>query len=180
MLFYKSNTTPKKVRGLKKKCLAMIQEITKLIDRFPTEYHEQLYWNYRPSIAATLLHSSKTPRSVRRLYMQTMIDRAYFLTKNRPKEFSHARVCFIFRLPELFFSEVTIFFSEDYFQSLVEDKNGPWVKTFPISHKDITKEYNLNIPENFQVKGYKEELFDNENCSILEHTYENWYIGELA
>jgi hypothetical protein len=172
------STNTKKVRGLKKKCRAMVQDLIACTNKFPVEFSSEKYWNKRLPVPQTFIDSTNTPHSVRRLCMQTMIDRAEFLAQSKPNHLTNSRVCCLIDLPALFFSEVTIFFSESYFQTFF-DRNRSWQKWTIIQDKNLAKEYNLRVPTNFQVRGYQvSHYLDDNDPNILTYTGETWFIGE--
>ncbi len=166
-----------KIRGLKNKCHSMVQELTALTDQFPIQDSTENYWQIHLPVAQAFIDSKNTPPSVRHLCMQTMINRANFLAQNKPESIETCRVCCLISLPELWASEITIFYTQSYFQDFFE-RNSPYEKLTPINGRNIAKEHNLIIPTNFQVKGYKQEYFDDDNPTILTYTGEIWYIGE--
>lgn len=176
-IFCLKSTNTKKVRGLKTKCRSMVQDLIACTDKFPIEFSAERFWHEHLPVPQAFIDSTNTPHSVRRLCMQTMIDRTNFLAQSKPKHLTNSRVCCLINLPDLFFSEVTIFFSESYFQTFFNRK-GPWQKWTPIQDKDLTKEYNLTVPANFQVRGYKDEASDDDDPNILAYTGEVWFIGE--
>lgn len=171
------STNTKKVRGLRKKCHSMVQDLIACTDNFPTEFSAESFWHEHLPVAQAFIDSKNTPNCVRRLCMQTMIDRAIFLAQNKPKHLTHSRVCCLIGLPDLFSSQLTIFFSENYFQNFF-NRQGPWQKWTPIQDKKLTKTYNLMVPSNFQVRGFREEVFDDDDPNTLVHTEEVWFIGE--
>ncbi len=168
----------KKIRGLKKKCRAMVEALIAQTSEFPIDYNSEEYWHYHLPVAQSFIDSKHTPQSVRRLCIQTMIDRTQFLSQHKPKNAKSCRVLCLVCLPDLWSSVITIFSSQNYFIHFF-DRNNPWQRWTPLIHKDIAKEYNLIIPSNFQVKSYKHECFDDDNPSIVTYVGEIWAIGEL-
>lgn len=168
----------KKVRGLKKKCLTMIETLTAQTNKFPVEYASEEYWHCHLPISQSFIDSKHTPRSVRKLCMQTMIDRANFLAQHKHHANKNYRVLCLVSLPNLWASEITIFFTQSYFENFF-NRNTPWQKWAQLNNRNIVKEYNLIIPSNFQVKGYKHECFDEDDPQKLTYSGETWAIGEL-
>lgn len=172
------NSNQKKVRGLKKKCSAMVKAIAEQTNHFPVEYSSEEYWHCHLPVAQSFIDSTHTPRSVRKLCIQAMIDRANFLAQHKHQTAINCRVICLVSLPDLWASEIIIFFTQDYFEKFF-NRNSPWQKWILLNDRDITKEYNLIIPNSFQVKGYKHEGYDEDNPKFLTYTGEIWAIGEL-
>jgi hypothetical protein len=166
----------KRVRGQRRQCKEMVRDIIEDTRVFPIKYATESYWHYRVPISRLLVESRHTPRSIKRLCWQTLIDRAYFLSQDEPVD---CRVMSILTWPEIWDSVIEIFFDEGYYQSFF-DRQGPWQKWTPIcDRRNIVQEYHLSVPDNFYVKGYKEENFDDYDPSILTYTSELWVIGEI-
>jgi len=107
--------------------------------------------------------------------MQAMIEWAYHLYKIKPRLEVNTRVLIFFDIPYLFNTQIDVFFWDDYFSTFF-DRNGDYQKWQPIeTNRNITKEFNLKIPDEFKIRGYRETIVDDDQ------TFESeiWAIGEL-
>ena len=168
----------KKIRGLRKKCCAMVNALTEQTSHFPEKCLSEEYWHVHLPVDQSFVDSRQIPKSVKKLCMQTMLDRACFLAAHKDST-EYGRVLCLISLPDLWASEIIIFYSHSYYESFF-NRNTVWQKLIPLGNQAIVKEYNLHIPYNFQVKGYKHECFDEDNTNILTYSGEIWAIGELA
>jgi hypothetical protein len=80
------------------------------------------------------------------------------------------------QLPNLWDSQIIIFYEENYFNSFFE-RNSEYQKWILLpSNRDILSELGLDIPTGLSAKGYREEIIDDDYKSISEL----WFIGELC
>lgn len=153
----------------------MVKDIIDLIGLFPEVDLNYGYWHMHLPFSQIFIDSSKTPSQVRRLCIQTLIDSVKHLIEIKPKLNIPTRVVAAINLPSLWHSQIIIFFSEDYFSSFF-NRNNDYQKWIPLPDKrSIIQEWNLKIPDTFKVKGYKEEINDED----YKATSELWYIGEI-
>lgn len=166
----------KKVRGAKRKCHSMISNIYMLTEYFPDSSNHREYWHMHLPVAQTFIDSTKTPAFARKECIQTLINRVKHLIENRPEKDSKARVVVCINWPNLWHSQIIVFFSEDYFKGFF-DRNNDYQKWTQLSQKrSLSKELNLIIPEGFMENGYLEKIFDEDFKSVSEL----WYFGELV
>lgn len=67
------------------------------------------------------------------------------------------------------------FFGDNYYESFFE-RNTEYQKWILLSeNRRIEREWGLDIPKNMKVKGYREEIIDEDDIFIDEL----WFIGEL-
>ncbi|AFM40532.1 hypothetical protein Desaci_1521 [Desulfosporosinus acidiphilus SJ4] len=164
----------KKVRGLKRKCKAMIRKIENYTFNIPQK-NSRGYWHLHLPVAENFIDSTATPGSVRRLYIQKLIERIVYLINIREDNGTFSRIVAAISLPKLWDSQIIIFNSQEYFESFFETNyfEQGWV-LLP-SSRDFKTNWSLEIPRNLKVEGYKAAI-NSENYS---HSGEIWFIGEL-
>ena len=133
------------------------------------------YWHLHLPVAQAFIDSTKTPSSIRRLCMQTLIDRVEHLRNIKQKPHRKSRAVACLTLPNLWDSQLIVFFSEEYFSNFFR-RNSPDQKWEELqSDRSITKEINLTISKDLTEKGYLEHNND-ENWGS---PGEIWFVGEL-
>ncbi len=107
--------------------------------------------------------------------MQTLIDRAFHLTSIAPTDLE-TRVVVAICLPELWGSQIIVFFGSDYYDSFFnrDSEDQKWTP-LPVN-RSFTREWNLRVPDGFSQRGYKEELRDTD----FTFDGEIWFIGQLS
>lgn len=169
------NSNKKKVRGVKRKCNKMVKYVNGLTEFFPEANLDFGYWHLHLPVAQEFIDSIKTPHPVRRLCIQLLIIRAKHLIDIKPELDINIRVVACIQLPNLWNSQIIVFFGESYFESFF-DRNNECQKWILLdSNRNISKELKVDVPSGLDVKGYREEIIDDDNKSISEL----WFIGEL-
>jgi hypothetical protein len=167
----------KKVRGLRRKTKNMIQRIDEVTTNFPTDFFNG-YWHLHLPVAQSFISSSKTPFGIKRLCIQTLLNRTKHLVSIKPNTSTSEkiRVVVAIDLPGLWNSQIIVFSGDSYFRGFF-DRNDEFQRWIPISkERNIGSEWGLNIFKEFDVLGFKEEITDEDG-----HQYkgEIWFVGEL-
>ena len=161
----------KKIRGIKRKMRRLIELIHSQTEQFPTDFYKG-YWNAKLPTHQMFIDSNKTPKKVRKLCIQTIIDRVERLIQLKPNDGEKYRVMVAINLPNLWYSQVVVFKGEEHFDGFFDRKE--WIELS--DKRDIPKEWQLSIPKELQVKGY-EEIVQVEDGFY--HCGELWFIGEI-
>lgn len=166
----------KKVRGAKRKCKAIISLINEMTTIFPEVNMEHGYWNISLPASQAFIDSRKTPFKVRTLCMQTLIDRVKYLIENKPDIDVSARVVACITLPNLWHSQIIVFFGDEYFESFFnrDSEYQKWTRLPP--SRSISREFNLNTSTGLAEKGYRQVIID----EVFNSTSELWFVGELS
>lgn len=172
----KSGLNTTKPRGLKRRCKKMVEYIMDSVKEFPCEGEESCgYWHTHVP-TSPFMDSKHTPKSVRKLCAQTLIDASAKLVDISPNSDVKTHVVTTISLPELWGSQIIVFFGDNYFNTFF-DRNSECQRWIPLpSYRNICKEWGLRIPNGFEVKGYREEIHDED----YERIGEIWFIGELS
>lgn len=165
----------KKIRGMKRKCKNMIRRIEENTIEFPVEFYND-YWHMHLPVAQDFISSNKTPNKVKRLCIQTLLDRAYHLIRIKPNDIEKYRVVVAIDLPGLWGSQIILFKGDSYFNNFF-NRNDEYQKWIHLSdERNIQTEWGLSVPIDMQILGFKELMTDEDGYS-----YEGkiWFIGEL-
>ncbi len=165
----------KKVRGGKRKSRIMVREIEKLTENFPELDLNRGYWHMHLPVSQVFIDSKNTPSHIRTLCIKTLINRAIFLSNMKPKVRTKIRVVACIELPQLWDSQIIIFFGDEYFENFFnrDDDYQKW--SLIDTNRSLLKVYDLCIPNDFIERGYIEEIFDDD----FKSKSEIWFIGEL-
>ena len=91
----------KKIRGIKRKANAMIKRIEEHTKTFPSTFYNDEYWYMPLPVSQDFIESHKTPRKVKRLCIQTLIDRVNHLIKIKPSDTHTYRVVALISIENL-------------------------------------------------------------------------------
>ncbi len=171
-----NRTNKKKVRGIKRKSKAMIKSIEQLTEIFPEVNLNSRYWHMHLPVRQDFIDSKKTPSKVKKLCIQTMIDRVQQMVTIKPNFSIRIRIVACLNLTSLWDSQIIIFFGDDYFQNFF-NRNDIYQRWIELPTKrNLCKELNLNIPTELTIKGFKEKIREDD----YEKNSELWFVGELS
>lgn len=118
----------KKIRGMKRKTNTMIKRIEEYTNTFPSTFYHDEYWYMPLPVSQAFINSQKTPRKVKRLCIQTLLNQANQLLKMKPNDTNTYRVVVMISIADLWRSQIIIFKNDDYFHTfsieIVNYKNG--------------------------------------------------------
>lgn len=149
----------KKVRGLKRKCNSLIERLIKQTEKFPNEYSEEKFWHLHVPVNRTFANSKNTPKKVRKLLIQTLINRSEYLSNLKPTGDKFCKVVCVICTQELSRSQIIIFFDQEYFASFFNRNNEEQVWTLQKTNESKIKIV-FNIPLKFNIKRYSEIITD--------------------
>lgn len=166
----------KKIRGMKRKTNTMIKRIEIHTKTFPSAFYYDEYWYMPLPVSQAFINSCKTPRKVKRLCIQTLLNQANHLIKIKPSDTHTYRVVVLISIESLWDSQIIIFKNEDYFHNFF-NRNSKFQKWIPLSNEsDFWKVWGILICPTAQMLHFQEVIYDED--AIDEN--EIWFIGELS
>ncbi|MFP5109528.1 DUF3916 domain-containing protein [Neobacillus sp. C211] len=171
----------KKLRGLKRKCRTFSNYITEKTEYFPLpKNNDPSYPGYSTlqiCFDDFFPDSKKTPNSVRKFFVQTIINRIKLLIDMKTESQREYRVFCTFPLPNLIGAQITILFTKKGLESFYEglfsqEADGHRLISL---NPDLEIEWGLHLPNGVDVKGFRADGEDNDYPSD-----EIWLIGILS
>ena len=95
----------------------MIKRIEEHTKTFPSTFYNDEYWNMLLPVSQAFIDSRKTPRKVKRLCIQTLLNQANHLINMKPSDTHTYRVVVLISINNLWDSQIIIFKNEDYFHN---------------------------------------------------------------
>ncbi|WP_409294111.1 DUF3916 domain-containing protein [Peribacillus sp. SCS-26] len=159
----------KKVRGINRKSKDMVRHIKENTLDFPMDFFND-YWHMHLPASQGFVDSSKTPFKVRKLCVQTLLERADHLKGIKPDDQENYRVVTAINLPSLWDSQIIIFRGKSYFDTFFErdETHQKWLRFS--EERNIQEEWGVIVPDDMQVWGFKEYITDED---------EFYYEGEI-
>lgn len=166
----------KKIRGLRRVCRNFLKYTTAHTSSLPstTELSSLGCWSIHLPFPPSHIRS----KSVKRFYLQTIINRVEHFIHLKTIAEKEYRIYFCASFPSLQTSNILIVCNkqdiERFFEGFLDKStDGPqWISLS--QERDIKKELGLHIPKELQVKGYTEIFTDPHS-----NDKEMWFIGEL-
>ncbi len=101
----------------------MIKRIEEHTKTFPSTFYNDEYWYMPLPVSQDFIESHKTPRKVKRLCIQTLIDRVNHLIKIKPSDTHTYRVVALISIENLWRSQIIVFKNDDYFHNFFNRNN---------------------------------------------------------
>ncbi|TCJ86691.1 UNVERIFIED_ORG: uncharacterized protein DUF3916 [Bacillus cereus] len=166
----------KKIRGMNRKTNTMIQRIEEHTKTFPSAFYNDEYWYMPLPVSQAFIDSCKTPRKVKRLCIQTLLNQAQYLIKIKPSDTHTYRVVVLISIESLWDSQIIIFKNEGYIHNFF-NRNSEFQKWIPLSNEsDFWKTWGISICSPFQTLHFQEIIYDEDTIDEKEI----WFIGELS
>ncbi|HIE8452109.1 DUF3916 domain-containing protein [Bacillus cereus] len=166
----------KKIRGMKRKTNAMIKRIEEHTKMFPSTFYNDEYWYMPLPVSQDFIESHKTPRKVKRLCIQTLIDRVNHLIKIKPSDTHTYRVVALISIENLWRSQIIVFKNDDYFHNFF-NRNNEFQKWILLSNEiDFWETWGISIFPTPQMLRFQEVIYDEDTIDEKEI----WFIGELS
>ena len=165
-----------KQRGLKRKCAGFIRRITEETETFPQPHDGDGYWHLHLPVGRDFIHSASTRTGIRRLCVQTLINRAQHLVSIAPPGTPPVRVVVAVSWPDFWPSQIIIFFNPEYFDNFFSRNTEAQCWTRLPQNRSLIHEWNISIPDEFSECGYLEEINDEDD----NYKGEMWFIGQLT
>ncbi|PEC19053.1 hypothetical protein COM96_27050 [Bacillus cereus] len=113
----------KEIRGMKRKTNTMIKRIKENTKTFPSTFYNDEYWYMPLPVSQAFIDSRKTPRKVKRLCIQTLLNQANQLVKMKLNDTNTYRVVVMISIADLWNSQIIIFKNNDYFHTFFNRKS---------------------------------------------------------
>lgn len=166
----------KKIRGMKRKTNTMIKRIEEHTKTFPSAFYNDEYWYMPLPVSQAFIDSCKTPRKVKRLCIQTLLNQANHLIKIKPIDTHTYRVVVLISIESLWDSQIIIFKNEDYFHNFF-NRNSEFQKWIPLLNEfDFWETWGISICSTVQTLHFQEIIYDEDTIDKKEI----WFIGELS
>lgn len=171
-MYDKSN---KKVRGSRRKCNCVMDKLKALTLNFPVDFQDKPYWHLHLPVAKDFVISKHTPNYVYKQITQALVDSAKHLSDIKPNDIEFCKVVLVLDFDNIFDSQIIVFFNEDYYNSFFTRDTIYQKWTMLEEECQRIKQWNIKLPDGFDVRGYLEEIND------VDYKYigKIWFIGEL-
>ncbi|EJQ13180.1 DUF3916 domain-containing protein [Bacillus cereus] len=167
----------KKLRGMKRRTQTLIKRIEDSTKAFPSTFYNDEYWHMPLPGSQAFIDSSTTPRKVKRLCIQTLLNQANQLMTMKPNDTNTYRVVVMIKIASLWNSQIIIFKNDDYFQNFF-NRDNEFQKWIPLSNaSDFGHEWKISISNSVQTLHFQEIIKDEDG---FYDEGELLFIGELS
>jgi len=142
-----------------------VNRIIDYTEKFP-EIGDNMYWHLHVPCNQMLLDSKVTLSYTKSGCIKLLIERIEYLKRIAPVETENFKIVVCISIPCLWDSQIIIFKDEEYYNSFFirETREQKW--TLLNRQQSFVDKWNLKIPEYFEVKGFLEEIYDEEQLFV--------------
>ncbi len=173
----------RKLRGIPRRLRALRKWAKDFSGKYPSELQVALnknpkYWNWKIPVARALVVGPYTTTAIQRECAQLLINACSFLMAARPVWAAQHRITCLICIPDVFTSEVCIYFDESYYQS----KAAPAVNEYGcqelIAKRSLVDEWALCLPDAVAELGifWRHDASANEDDHYVS---EHWMYGDV-
>lgn len=166
MYFFK-----KKQRGQRRKLAAMLRNIDSFVP-FERGNTDRGYESFNVPSGMFIEHP-KTSSGIKTEFCRKWLKTAERFIGRKPGDIGFCKVVAVICMPNLWCSQITIFYDENYYSTFF-DRHGPYQTWTPLRDgRSLLAERNIVSP--LTERGYREVIVDED------FTYEGelWFYGEL-
>jgi len=157
----RSFSRPKeKLRGVNRRLRALEKWSNNFENHFPIEHSDEKYWNYKIPVLDRMVNSPTTSEYIQSHCINAIFHAANQIHNAKPKSMDNAIVTALITYPDMFDSEVCVFFDSKYFNGFFK-RNDENNKMEPITNRSLLNLLNIKRPPSCEEVGY--------NCVITEH-----------
>ena len=167
-----------KIRGIKRRLKALDCWANSFVGYFPVEHAGEQYWNYKIPVLDILVSPPKTTRKIQAHCANSLITAANHLLEARPPELADAKVTALITYPDMFSSELCIFFDSNYFNSFFDRHDEYQSLTLLNKELSLITKLDLKLPQAFQAIGFEFRNNGNGLDELTDYIEQWWSIRE--
>ena len=178
----RQNYSRTKIRGIKRRLNALDRWSQSFAGYFPTKYSERKYWNYKIPVLDILVNRPATTSRIQARCINSLIQAANHILAARPPDLSYAKVTILITYPNMFGSEICIFFKEDYVNSFFNRSDRYQSLTLLDKEKSLTTKLGVRLPEIYEEIGFEFKIYNDAYDDALDgfnnYSEQWWSIRE--
>ncbi|HHI78552.1 MAG TPA: DUF3916 domain-containing protein [Planctomycetes bacterium] len=142
-----------KLRGIKRRLKALDKWSESLIGFFPTEYANEKYWNWKIPILDRMVNRPTTNKGIQAHCARAILRAASSIEKAKPENMKDAIVSALLTYPDMFDSEICVFFCNDYFSNFFI-RNSENQKLIKLERGSLLSELGITSINGFEETGF--------------------------
>lgn len=139
---------------------------------------DKRYWNYKIPVEINLIEGKHSKQKTKAECAQAMINACSSLMLATAHLEGIPRITVVICLPDMFTSEVCLFRTEEYFQSLITEGSSENGSSIRLRERSLAREWGLNLPDGVQELGITLDYYGSDDPDEW-FSGERWYYGQL-
>lgn len=171
------NRPKERVRGIRRRLRALDKWADSFSGYFPTEYSRGKYWNCKLPVLDRLVGPPTTTREIQARCARAILKAAEHILAAKPDDHRGAVVTALMTYPQMFGSELCVFFDRSYYKSFFE-RNTEWQSLTPIHHRSMSTSLGFETPKQFGERGFIHRTTDDWDEEVTTSEEEWWSFYE--
>ncbi|MEM7590006.1 MAG: DUF3916 domain-containing protein [Cyanobacteria bacterium P01_A01_bin.83] len=167
-----------KIRGVKRRLNALDSWAKSFEGYFPPENKNLKYWNRKIPVLDILVSPPKTTKKIQARCLNSLIQAANHLLDARPSKMTFAKVTVLITYPDMFGSEICIFFDPNYFDSFFDIESQDQSLCLLTGKQSLADQLGVNLPEIYEEVGFEFKSNDNGLNGLTDYIEQWWSIRE--
>jgi len=167
----------KKLRGVKRRLRALDYWADSAKGYFPSEDADEKYSNWKIPVYQGLVEPPTTNIAIQKHCIYALLRAANYFVEAKPKEMEHAIVTVLIPYPDMFSSEICVFFDQDYFVEFYQ-RNNEWQSLTPTTEPQLSSTLDFIVPAPFSEVGFHHKIQDKDEDEIFTFENEWWSYRE--
>lgn len=165
-----------KVRGIKRRLGAIDKWSESFEGYFPSEYSTEPYWNWKIPVLDRMVEPPTATSRIQAHCAKAMLNAAQHISAAKPSQYKNAIVTVLITYPEMFSSEICVFFAPEYYESFFK-RDDEYQSLVPIKGKSLSKSLAFPIPSAFSEAGFIFKTKDEWDGDVTTFEGEWWSYG---
>ena len=171
------NRPNEKLRGAERRLRSLNKWADSFEGYFPSEHASEKYWNWKIPVLDRLVCPPTTTDAIQKHCAQAILRAIGHIEKAKPPEHSNAIVSALITYPQMFSSEICIFFDKGYFEHFYQ-RSSEWQSLSILGEGSLSESLDLNLPTNFQERGYLFQSKDEWEGQVTTHEEQWWCYSD--
>ena len=171
------NRPKEKLRGIKRRLKALDKWADAYEGCFPLDSVNEKFWNCKVPVVDRLVNPPASNKKLQAHCATAMLRAACFIQQAKPANLPYAKVTVLLTYPDMFDSELCVFFDKAYFKRFFS-RNSPDLSLTPLQGKSLLKQLNIYLPQGFKESGFHciiNDEWDGEN----HQTIQQWWSYQI-
>ncbi len=171
------NRPKEKLRGIKRRLNAIDNWANSFEGYFPVEHSSEKYWNYKIPVLDRLVCPPTTTDELQAHCVVALLRAAEFLVSARPREHQKAKVSVLVTYPDMFGSEICVFFDKSYLKAFFE-RSSEKEQLNVIKGNTLSCNLTFEVPSIFFEHGYMYKTKEEWEGEVTEYQEQWWSYHE--
>jgi hypothetical protein len=168
-----------KLRGVKRRLRAVDRWAESYQGFFPVTEEGEKYWHCKLPVLDRLVAPPTTNQTIQAHCVKALLRATKYISLAKPQDCKCAIVCALITYPNMFGSEVCVFFDRTYYESFFS-RNNEWQSLEEVFDKSLLQRLDATLPDGFYETGFILSSKDEWEDEVVYYQEQWWSYREQA